>query len=493
MLNNCINAIAQGPVTNVLDFHDLVALTCPFEGPFQLELLDGSLLVLEKSLRLVPKKRLVAFGQWQGKAIVAKLFFAPWHAKRNMEKDQAGSQTLKEKHIPTPLLYYHGTSRDKRIYVLLFERLFGAMTFEELWRKDPCVQNQLPLLHTVIIELATQHVYGAFQRDLHFKNFLVSKNGVFTLDGASIEAVPQLLPKLASIDNLALFFSQLGAAAHGHHLHLFQFYAKMRGWLLRPQDIAEFFLLIKKWSETRWQKYQKKIFRPCSDFLPIRHAHHVGMVDRHYLGPEWAAFLQDPDAVFNLPTTTLLKSGRSATVAKLVLDNHVLVIKRYNVKGLWHALKRCLRPTRACQSWRFAQKLRLFCLSTARPVAFFEKRYLGLRGKSYYVTEYVPGPHIGEFFRGLSLHNKKATSAIAQITALLKSMAQCGISHGDLKMTNILMDGQNKPIIIDLDGATEHVSLSSLHRAWRKEIKRFLLNFSAWPNLYDAFKTQLKQ
>src|SRR5205085_10128281 len=132
------------------------------------------------------------------------------------------------------------------IHVLLFERLFEAENLDEIWRKRKNTAELLPLLQAMTIELATHHVFGIVQHDLHLKNFLVIDRKIYTLDGAQIESFPYLLPKTPSMKNFALFLSQLGTGMQEQQKALFKHYAKARGWLVKEEDIKELFLMIKK-------------------------------------------------------------------------------------------------------------------------------------------------------------------------------------------------------------------------------------------------------
>ena len=181
--------------------------------------------------------------------VVAKLFFDTHHAKRNMEKDAAGVKTLQDYKIPTPPLLYQGTSVDKRIHILLFEQIFETQNLDQIWHNRDDVEEMLPILKPVIVELATQHVLGVLQHDLHLKNFLLTEKTVYTLDGAQVELFPNLLSKKPSVNNLALFLSQLGVGVEECQEKLFRYYAKSRGWMLKSEDINEIYFLIKKWND----------------------------------------------------------------------------------------------------------------------------------------------------------------------------------------------------------------------------------------------------
>lgn len=475
-----------------LTWRDLHAAKFGFDAPFNLNLADDQVFSAEKVIRMIPKKRIVAFGLWQGKSVVAKLFFNPRHVRRHIQKELIGVKTLRENKIPTPPLCYNGYSADKRIYVLMFLRIHEAQNLEEIWRNKESIDALLPLLRAVTVELATQHVLGVLQQDMHLKNFLATEKTIFSLDGGKIKHFSYLLPKIPSMNNLALFLSQLGVGTEKYQEKLFRYYAKSRGWLLKKEDKIELFLSIKKWNELRWQRYKKKIFRNSSDFASIQDRRTNAMYDRRYAGLEFFAFLNNPDAVFNHSTAKILKAGRSSTVIKVILDRHELVIKRYNIKSLWHFLRRCLRPTRAAKCWRLAHKFNLFGVATAKPIAFIEKICLGLRGKSYFVMEYVSDKHAGEYFAQHPTQDEKASEMVTRITALLKNLAKLNITQGDLKVTNFLINHHEQPVLIDLDGAAEHVSLSSLRGAWRREIKRFLKNFRDQPSICEKFREELR-
>jgi len=479
--------------TATLTWKELHTVDFTFDQPFHLPLAEQQYLLVEKVIRIIPRKRLVAFGTWQDKSVVAKLFFSPKHAKRHLEAEVAGLKILRDHKIPSPALYYNGWSEDNRVYVLLFERIFESKNLAEIWQEKESADSLLPLMQAIVTELATHHVLGVLQHDLHLKNFLLTRKRIYTLDGAQIELLPSILPKKASMENLALFLAQLGAGYEEYQEKLFRHYAKARGWLLKQEDIVELFLLIKKWNSERWQQFEKKIFRNSSHYGCIRDFRTFTMYDRQYAYPDFLHFLHHPETAFHHPTAVVLKSGRSATVIKVKLDHHEFVIKRYNLKNLWHRLRRCLRPTRAWASWRLAQKLELFGIHTAKPAAFIEKRYLGFRSQSYYVTEYVSGERADQYFTAHQHQEETIMTMIKRVTTLLRNLRKVEVTHGDLKITNILIDKDKQPVLIDLDGAMEHASLSSLRAAWRKEIKRFLRNFQHQPVIREKFKAELER
>lgn len=476
---------------NTLIWRDLYAAQYALGTPFQLILADGNILHVEKVMRIITKKRMVATATWKGKSVVAKLFYDPESGKRHLEKEVAGVRALEANNIPTPSLYYVGTANDKRIKVLLFERIFHATNLQVGWEHQCDSNALLPQLLNIVYELATHHVLGILQKDLHLKNFLVNERQVYTLDGGQVVHLPHMLSQKESMDNLALFLSQLGVGQEAIQERLYKHYADARGWYQRPKDKRRLFSLIQQWFAWRWQRFSKKIFRESTEFTRFRAWLKRGMVCRDYMATEMITFLRRPDAVFKDKANKILKLGRSSTVIKVRLDDRNYVVKRYNMKGVSHRLRRMLRHTRAYQSWLIAQKLQLFFVPTAKPVAFIDKRWLGFRGKSYYMTEFVDGMHADDYFIRHHADEEAIDAMVRKICQLFYKLQKLGISHGDLKITNILVNQDAQPVIIDLDGAKMHASAISLRKAWKKELKRFLRNFDGQEGLKAKFKQAL--
>lgn len=462
-----------------------------FNSPFSLTLADGSKLKINEVIRVMPGKRLVGFAEWNNEQVVAKLFFDVKHGSRHVKTDSQGIALLKERKVPTPTLLFQGEAADSRIKVLLFEKLVDAVNLDLCWEQKKNIEEVMPQLKAVVVELATQHVTGVIQHDLHMKNFMLTEKVIYTLDGGQVEGFLHMLDKKQSMENLALFLSQLGMGVEDYQEALFRHYAHARGWRLKDQDVKEMFLQIRKWNDERWRKFDKKLTRDSTHFKKIKNWHSMGVFERANLGFEMLKFIQDPESAFRHASSVMLKNGRSSTVIKVKLDHKDYVIKRYNLKNVWHRLRRSLRSTRAFHSWRLSHKLGLFGLPTAKPVGFLEQSILGLKGKSYFIMEYVPGEHAGEFFAHTKDPQTQET-VINSIISLLRNLRKLEITHGDLKITNILINKKNQPLLIDLDGAAEHRSIAGLNHAWHKEIKRFLQNFRDVGALQTKFEEGLR-
>lgn len=458
------------------------------EVPFQIKLKDQEdVLICEKILRILPKKRLVALCTWGDKQVVAKLFYERGNAKRHVKRELAGIDSLVISGIPTAKLLFQGTAQKNRIQVLIFERIMGGVNLGDLWQEKNSPEEMITIMKAITIELATQHVLGIIQCDLHLNNFLVTKKQIYTLDAGNINHINELLPKEQSLEHLALFFAQLGVGTENLQDILFKTYVEARSWLVKKADIDLLRKATKLHTEKRWERFEKKIHRDSTAFALVKNSTSICMYDRAYQTVDLENFLKHPDAVFQDNNTKIIKAGRSSTVAKIKLGNRYYVVKRYNMKGFFHWLRRCMRTTRAEKSWTVAQRMYLFGIPTAKPVAYIEKNILGLRGKSYFLMEFVNGVDAGEYFSKYKENDPIFETIAQRIIQLFTNLATLHLIHGDLKITNILIEHE-RPVLIDLDGMTEVSSMFRLKRAFKKEMQRFLRNWDSRPSVKALFE-----
>lgn len=466
----------------------LAKATYDFASPFLLKLAHHEEpLICDEVLRIIPGKRLVFFGRWNDREVVGKIFFGR-SAKQHFQREQQGIDALLHAKIPTPPLLHSDTNQDKSIHVLIFERIANAESLESYWKKHKSDPTGEPLLHALILELATQHVLGLEQADLHLKNFLVAFEKIYTLDGAGIHSHEGPLSKKQSLENLALFFSQLGIYTHKLQQRLFETYVEARRWLIKKSDLRLLQKTIRHWNGSRWLDYSKKIFRASTSFAKKKTLGVYSLSDRAYATPAFQAFLDNPDAAMAAGDALLLKAGRSSTVAAVTVDQHRFAVKRYNVKSIWHGFSLLFKSSRAKLSWRLSHQLHFVGLPTAKPVAFIEKRFLGLRRQSYFIMEFVEGQRADAFFDAASLNSEQSSAIAKRIISLFFQLARLRLSHGDLKITNILLTPQQEPVLIDLDGMREHRSSRSLWQRFSKDLERFLENWRERPELRQLFQ-----
>jgi tRNA A-37 threonylcarbamoyl transferase component Bud32 len=192
-----------------------------------------------------------------------------------------------------------------------------------------------------------------------------------------------------------------------------------------------------------------------------------------------------PEAV--MARGRVLKHDGTTTVVVVGDGERGWVIKRYNTKNRWHAVRRAFRTSRAINCWRAASWLTKAGVDTPRPVAVLEERRLGIiRARSYFLCERVAGETLDQALGRPGIHRSTLIDRAADVVARLR---QNGIAHGDLKATNFIVS-EDRLCLVDLD-ATRRLSGRALETGLRKDLHRFMKNWDNHPELKAAFESRL--
>jgi tRNA A-37 threonylcarbamoyl transferase component Bud32 len=209
------------------------------------------------------------------------------------------------------------------------------------------------------------------------------------------------------------------------------------------------------------------------------------VIARNALSPALEIILADPDSSF--PGKELaLKNGNTCTVWVTRVDDLNLVIKRYNIKGLWHSLKLATRQGRAFTSWKNAHRLVFYGIATPQPVALIKIKQDRLKPISYFISEHIDGVSAHEWFRDENVSKLQKVAMAEKIKQLFLQLAAQRISHGDLKASNILI-ADDRPVLIDLDAMQQRLNDTSFSKARKKDMRRFIRNWDDTPALQELF------
>lgn len=192
-----------------------------------------------------------------------------------------------------------------------------------------------------------------------------------------------------------------------------------------------------------------------------------------------------PEAV--MARGRVLKHDGTTTVVVVGDGQRRWVIKRYNTKNRWHAVRRAFRTSRALNCWRAASWLAAAGIDTPRPVAVLEERRLGfIRARSYFLCELAAGVTLDQ---ALQRPGTDPSPLIDRAAVVVERLREYGIAHGDLKATNFIVSGE-RLLLVDLD-ATRRTSGRALENGLRKDLHRFMKNWDDEPDLKTAFESRL--
>lgn len=187
-------------------------------------------------------------------------------------------------------------------------------------------------------------------------------------------------------------------------------------------------------------------------------------------------------------STTLLKDDRTTTVRVVRQPdqpNQQLVVKRYNAKGRWHKISRAIRESRASRCWRMSYVFAEAGISVATPYMMHEVRFGPFNQNAYFVSEKLAGQELLTALPKLEVAEQR--EVVASIKVLFEQLEEHRLSHGDMKASNILWNGEQLSLI-DLDACAQHRHVLSWRKANLKDRKRFLKNWQERPELLSMFE-----
>lgn len=216
------------------------------------------------------------------------------------------------------------------------------------------------------------------------------------------------------------------------------------------------------------------------------------MIDRDFCAPrEFANLSHDLDR--HMADGRVMKdihNSRSTGVSRVSLLGRDVMIKRYNHKGLAHAVGRTIEGSRAKWSWFRSHVLQTARIASPRPLALAEIRRGPLVWKSYMLYEYVPGRGLDSVLKDGHVRQEDLDAAAREVHTLLSSLWDRRITHGDLKLQNILL-GSGTATLIDIDQMRVHLGERSFRSAQKKDLatlRHYLRRFERSESLLAGFE-----
>ncbi|SHM31814.1 lipopolysaccharide kinase InaA family protein [Phytopseudomonas punonensis] len=444
--------------------------------PLSVDLPGATPIELHSLLRVLPGQRYVGRAQWQKRVVLAKVLVGN-KAERHFARELQGAQLLAQQGLCTPLLLEHGVRAGEGGW-LLFEFLEGARSLADEWQavaNEPLLSDmQQQVLGEALGVIGQLHRRGLWQEDLHLDNLLRHEGNLYLIDGGGIRAETpgSALSRDRVLENLGLFFALFPRPIDDFIEELLVHYLLVNGEHALPLEAL--LKSVAKARGLRLHAFMAKIQRECTAFRVWRGASRLQVVRRDE-DALLAPVLVDPDAA--IASGEPLKLGGSSTVARVRVAERTLVIKRYNIKGFGHWLRRFWRPSRAWHSWCEGNRLDFLDIATPKPLAVLERRTLWLRRQAYLITEHTPGVDIIARFAPYGVNELPPETDLLALERLFAALLRERISHGDFKGNNILWQ-DDRWALIDLDAMQYHGQAGSFKAAYARDRARLLRN---WP------------
>lgn len=391
----------------------------------RLEAAQPGVLEFKSITRVMPNRRVSGEAEFVSDMdmpgrVFAKIVYGK-NARRYWLRELGGAEKLGRSSAPTASVLGRGTTADDQGYVVFYELIQDARTLDEF---------QMSEIEQAVVCLAELHQANLLQTDVHLGNFLINNNAVYVVDADGVMGGVTLRQHFA---NLAMFFAQRAPECDLQIAALWAVYAGVRGDYVQAMGSAQLLhKLTQRARRQRLRRYLKKTQRECTEFVHKHSFSHDFVCDRQH----WHTlqrFRVFPDAIMGEGVP--LKLGNSSTVVRCELDGESYIIKRYNIKGIAHRLRRWFKH-RARNAWKNGHTLAFLRVPTARPVALLEQRWGWFRGVAYLVM-----PNCGErdMLHALVADGVTFESVAPQTIRILQKMQAAGLQHGDFKATNFLL------------------------------------------------------
>ncbi|MCZ6837083.1 MAG: hypothetical protein O7G85_15000 [Planctomycetota bacterium] len=204
-------------------------------------------------------------------------------------------------------------------------------------------------------------------------------------------------------------------------------------------------------------------------------------LDKVFVDRLWA----QPDLLIS--EGTMLKDGDRSTVVRHDAKDRSYTIKRYKAMGLGHTITHGVLRTRASWSWINGRRVIASGLNTPRPLACLEIRLGPLRGRSFFVSDYIEGEILLDLVRDGGLDRARLESLATVMGEIWKTLGQKGLSHGDMKATNFIAMDDNSLWLLDLDGMRQPLVRPWFKRQRAKDRARFMKNWRGLAACEDVF------
>ncbi|MEM7194889.1 MAG: lipopolysaccharide kinase InaA family protein [Pseudomonadota bacterium] len=196
-----------------------------------------------------------------------------------------------------------------------------------------------------------------------------------------------------------------------------------------------------------------------------------------------------------LSAEDVVKNDKTTSVYRTRVSEVSAIVKRYNTKNIWHAVRRNFQISRARNSLISTAAFLRSGLLAPRPLAVVEQNYGPFAGQSWFVTEYLNYPTLLNYLVDESA-DSDLNAVLLAVNDIFTTMQQDNLSHGDMKATNVLVDqsdGLLELVLIDFDAAQRHADRGTLKKALRRDVKRFLKNWRSQPEVESRFESLFDQ
>lgn len=208
-----------------------------------------------------------------------------------------------------------------------------------------------------------------------------------------------------------------------------------------------------------------------SEFVDFKSKGFTGQIRKDYAAEDFVAFLKDLDdnigevedrhyegfdkRTDRLVTTIEVPVGGEKRTLILKQDDFT---RAFNISK---STKYTFKQSRGMRGWQEANRMLDAGISVPVPVAYFEKRSVGVFKKGYFLMEYVEG---SKSLRDSLGRGKEADALLLKKAGeTIRRLHEMGATHGDLKSTNFLVK-EGEIFLIDSEDVKSGIEVKTQMR-----------------------------
>ena len=177
----------------------------------------------------------------------------------------------------------------------------------------------------------------------------------------------------------------------------------------------------------------------------------------------------------------IIKDGDGHKIIRLNLNEEIFVIKKYQIKGSWHYLRKLFSQTRALTAWKASHWFNAAGIKTFNIVAVLERYDSLTTTESYLISLNLPGERLDE----VDLNKRKEYLIENRLSSFFKRLKWIGFNHGDVKSSNFFLFNQEL-FVFELDSARKRFFKSRVKNKIIKDQQRILTSLGEHEKTRDA-------
>lgn len=239
-----------------------------------------------------------------------------------------------------------------------------------------------------------------------------------------------------------------------------------------------------------WQRRFDRYSRSNREYRRIHGNGLHGMAMAHVPDGVIQSLLENPDAPF--AHARPIKTSKSSTVIRVKFDGFgECILKRIPVRSWLDPFKNILRPSSLWRSWMNGHSLHDRGLPTPRPLLLLHRRRFGSETEGYLLTQFIPDSLPLADWVLANPGRERLLRVAERLGRVIRSMHERGVTHRDLKASNILIDRQDHPWLIDLVGVSTSLEIGVRLRT--RDLGRLAASFVSQPRITNSVRHRFLQ